>query len=394
MNITLRDNQTLSVNFRYDPALVALVKSMPARRYEPKNKAWLLPLAGVHESVEQLLKYGFAMTPDAADAIRAQERVETALRVLSEASDTSFSTSLPLFAYQRVGARFLHTLGSGLLADEVGLGKTLMALAVLDRAKAERVLILCPAILKYQMENEIQKFLPGWKVSVIDGSQQEREQAWQEPVRVYVANYELLLRDKQPQEHEWDYVICDEATRISNPRTKTYRTLQKIRARHRLALTGTPVSNRPDDLWGILNWTHPGILGSYESFLDRYTIRNQWGGIYKYQELDALAKRIKPYYIRRLKQNVLAELPDKIYTDIPFKLNDKEDALYKKLQKELLHEIDEMDISKVNEPTTIQHTLVKMMRLRQLTDSMELLGESKESTKLEVLKELLTDILG
>ena len=107
--------------------------------------------------------------------------------------------------------------------------------------------------------------------------------------------------------------------------------------------------------------------------------------------MDELKNRLQRYMIRRTKEEVLPELPKKIITDVPFKLNDEEKKLYTKIKKELLFEIEKMDISKINNPATIQYTLVKMTRLRMLADSMELLGEKQISSKLDVLKELLIE---
>ena len=187
-------------------------------------------------------------------------------------------------------------------------------------------------------------------------------------------------------------IICDEATRLSNPRTKTYKAIIKLRSERRIALTGTPIQNKATDIYGIINWTNPGVLGNYYSFIDRYCLKNHFGGIFAYQNMDELKNRLQRYMIRRTKEEVLPELPKKIIIDVPFKLNDEEKKLYTKIKKELLFEIEKMDISKINNPATIQYTLVKMTRLRMLADSMELLGEKQISSKLDVLKELLIEI--
>lgn len=301
---------------------------------------------------------------------------------------------MQLYPYQKEGVDFLLKSTSGLIADEVGLGKTIQALSYIGKTSAYPVLILCPAILKWQWKEETERWLPGPRIAVIGGSASERLTLWQTPADIYIANYELLLRDlPEIARRVWEVMVCDEATRIANPWTKTYKTLYNIKARRRVALTGTPVSNTPQELWGILNWCYPGILGKYRHFVDRYCVRNMWGGIFGYQNMEELRGRVKNLMIRRLKKDVLPQLPKRISSDIPLELSEKEYELYKKIQKELLFEIEKEDIAKIENPITIQNTLTKMLRLRQVTGSLELLGNNDKSGKLEGLKELLPTIL-
>ena len=299
-----------------------------------------------------------------------------------------------LYEYQKTGVAWLLEHGSGLLADEVGLGKTIMTLKIMGITKPFPALILCPAILKWQWYEEIRKFLPNVKAVVIEGSAMERAKLWNTDADVKIANYELLLRDiNYVANIHWELFVCDEATRIANPWTKTYKALYNIQSKHRIALTGTPISNRPNEIWGILNWCYPTCLGKYRAFLDRYCIYDYFGGISRFKNLEELKQRIAPLMIRRLREDVLPELPEKIISNIPIVLSDKERALYTKIRKELLYEIEHSDISKLENPVTIQNTLTKMLRLRQAANSLELLGENKESAKLQTLKELLPALL-
>ena len=303
---------------------------------------------------------------------------------------------MQLYPYQKEGARFLLEKGSGLLADSVGLGKTIQTIAVLKETRAFPTLILCPAILKWQWKEELKLWLPDAEVVVISGNASERKDDWNTPADIYIANYELLLHDLPIiSGRMWETMVCDEATRISNCWTKTYRALYNIKAMRRIALTGTPVSNRPNEIWGIINWCYPGILGKYVAFIDRYCIRNIWGGIFSFQRLDELQSRIKPLMIRRLQEEVLPELPPKVVSEVHFILSDKERELYDKIRKELLFEIEKELMDKIENPITIQQTLVKMLRLQQITDHPQLLGsKSIGATKLEVLRELLGELEG
>lgn len=387
-----KQGDVIEITFPYDARLVALMKSFPGRKYSPQTKAWYIPIAGSSEAIEKLRRWQFSIDPDLLSAIEENKRVAEEVEALQVMDDAPFDTLLPLFPYQKVGAAFLYKIGSGLLGDEPGTGKTIQSIAVCQKIGALKVLVFCPAAVKYQWADEIERFIPGMKIVVIDGDKKAREKLWQSEAQYYIANYELLLRDIiEMQRIEWDICIADEATRISNPRAKQTKALKKLKAKRRLALTGTPISNRADEIWSIIDWTNPGSLGDYWGFLQRYCLKNYFGAISGYQNMDELNRKLKRYMIRRLKVDVLPDLPEKIVTDIPFELSKEEKKLYKNIKREILFEIEKADISKLENPMTLQYTLTKMIRLRQLADSMELLGDSKKSTKIEILKEILQE---
>lgn len=300
-----------------------------------------------------------------------------------------------LLEYQAQGVEFLKAKSSALLGDDVGLGKTIQAIAAIESDQsALRVLVLTPAILKDQWATELEKFVEAPKLTVIRGSPLERAKLWDSEAKYYVANYELLLKDLEAMKATfWDYIVADEATRLSNPRSKTWKAVKQLRAGKRLALTGTPISNRPDEIWAILDWINPQCLGNYWGFITRYCVKNYWGSIVSYKKLAELQARIKPYMIRRTKQEVLPQLPPKIESEVVFDLTANERKLYDQLRKEILFEIDQALLNKIDNPVTIQSTIVKLTRLRQLCDSSELLGIGTEkninSSKLEALKEVL-----
>lgn len=397
-----KTGEKIEITFQYEQSLVALVKSFSGRKYHAGSKSWSIPLAGSSQAVESLLRRGFRVSPELLSAIEADKAAASEAEAMQVMDDTEFTSPLPLFPFQKVGAAFLYKIGSGLLGDQPGLGKTLQSLAVCVKSEARKVLIFCPAAVKYQWQEEIRKFLGDVSVtvSVVDGNKKERDVRWKWPkvegaLPLYViANYELLLRDlPEMQAVDWDVIIADEATRISNPQAKQSKAIKKLKSKRRLALTGTPISNRANEVWNILDFCSPGAMGDYWGFMQRYCLKNYFGAVSGYQNLDELNARIKRYMIRRLKENILPELPEKIETDIPFDLSKEEKLFYKKIKSELLFEIDKYDINKLENPMTIQYTLTKMIRLRQIADSMELLGENSKSSKIETLKELLKTIL-
>src|SRR3990167_4835059 len=173
--IAKKQDNKIVISFTYDPFLVSFIKSLDGRKYNPASKNWFLPLANSAVSVKRLQERGFVIAPDLLEAVKADESAAKEAEALAIMPDVDFPSTLPLYNYQRVGASFLYKIGSGILADEPGCGKTLMSLAVIEKAKSEKVLVFCPAVLKQQWAGEIEKFLPGNKIIVIEGNKKERD---------------------------------------------------------------------------------------------------------------------------------------------------------------------------------------------------------------------------
>lgn len=394
MQLTLQNNR-IKVKFNYDPKLIQFVKSIEGRQYSSPDKAWFIPKYISSGGLDTFRRLGFYIAPEVEKEVGNVQKIHEELADLKNKLDTDFVSSLPLYGYQKVGAAFLSHIGSGALCDQVGLGKTLMTLATIEKRGIKNNLIFCPKALTWQWAGEIEKFLPEKKVIVIQGNKDERNSLWQkEGADFYIANYELLLHDREAIiSRQWGYAVADEATRLSNPYAKQTKAIGLIRSSFRLALTGTIISNRLEDVWSVINWTHPGALGSWYSFVEKYCLKNHWGSIVGYQNAEYIKKRIHKFMIRRTRDEVGLQLPEKTETEVPFDLGEKESELYEKIRKEALFDIEEAEISKVKNPELIQMGIVKLTRLRQLCDSMELLGKRRESAKLGVLQELLVSLL-
>jgi len=392
MNLKLYQNE-IKVKFSYDPRIIQFVKNIEGRRYDSAEKVWYIPKYISSEGMDKFRRLGFEIDPEVEEEVALVQKTHTELADLKGKLNTQFTSSLPLYGFQKVGAAFLTKIGSGVLADQIGTGKTIMTLATIENRGTKNNLILCPAILKEQWREEIKKFLPDKEVIVIEGKREERKKLWEkEGSDYYIANYELLLRDQEIFSRDWNYAVADECTRLQNPYAKQVKAIGKIKSKYRLALTGTLISNSLADAWSIINWTHPGLLGSFFSFCQNYTVKNHWGSIIGYKNEEYMKKRMSKFMIRRTKDEVGLQLPAKIESEIPFTLGVKENDLYQKIRSEALFDIEKSEISKIENPELLQMAIVKLTRLRQLCDSMELLGDEKDSTKLEVLKELLINI--
>jgi superfamily II DNA or RNA helicase len=228
--------------------------------------------------------------------------------------------STPLYGYQEEGVLHLAFGRRALLADDMGLGKTIQAIAAAALLKQLRdirhALIVCPASLKHQWAREIRRFtsLP---VQVIEGNQIERRQLYRDLRFFTIVNYELVRFDeKELTGREFDLVILDEAQRIKNWRTKTADLVKRLRSPYAFVLTGTPLENRLDELYSIFQFIDPTILGPLWRFNERYyETERRPSGSYKvlgYTNLDELRHRIAPYVLRRVREEVLLDLPERI----------------------------------------------------------------------------------
>lgn len=239
--------------------------------------------------------------------------------------------------YQRTGFRWLKALEScgfgGILADEMGLGKTLQMIAFLATVPRQAVglpsLIVCPASLVLNWGDEFARFAPRHRVLLLLGSAQERAKAMEEDrdSDVWVTSYDLLKRDVERYRHREFYCcVLDEGQFVKNQASKASAAVKSIACRQRFVLTGTPVENRLSELWNLFDFLMPGYLYSHHRFvekLERPIVQSEDG-----QAREQLAKLVRPFLLRRLKQDVLKELPPKIERVRRIALSGEERKLY------------------------------------------------------------------
>lgn len=232
--------------------------------------------------------------------------------------------------YQKTGYRWLKLLKDnhfgGILADDMGLGKSLQIIALMQEQNSKSI-VVCPTTLMLNWESEISKFAPSLKVLTVMGSYDERVKMIKTASNydVVITSYDLIRRDVDLYENSFDYAIADEAQFIKNHETKNAIAVKKLKATHRFALTGTPIENHLGELWSIFDFVMPMYLGDYSTFKEKYEI----GIIRKDADVIEKFKRVtRPFILRRIKSEVLKELPAKIETVIPTKFDDEQKKLY------------------------------------------------------------------
>jgi superfamily II DNA or RNA helicase len=263
------------------------------------------------------------------------------------AEPPGIAADVQLRPYQARGVAWLRTMtGSGLggcLADDMGLGKTLQVIALhLHRAAEGRgsTLVVCPTSLLANWEREVRRFAPGVRVRRYHGP--GRDLAGLGPDDLVVTSYGVARTDTDALVRcGFSLVVADEAQHAKNPATATARSLRQIPAAARLALTGTPVENRLSDLWSILDWTTPGLLGPLDRFL-----RAVATPVERYRDRDAterLARTVRPFMLRRRKTDpdIAPDLPARIVSDVPVALTAEQVTLYEAEVRDALAAIRE-----------------------------------------------------
>jgi hypothetical protein len=302
-----------------------------------------------------------------------------------------------LYPYQLRGVEFAAYKDGVIIADEMGLGKTLQAIATAlvkkDAFDFRRTLIICPASLKDQWKNEIEKFTSEEAI-VVNGKPEEREAIYRESrAHFLIINYETVLRDSSAiNAMEPDFIILDEAQRIKNYETITARAIKKLQKKHALVITGTPIENRLTDLFSIMDFLDPFFLTPLWEFSYQYCYfdeikKNKIVGYYNLQDLK---EKLRPILLRRTKREVIKDLPQVTHLDIPVAMHPYQRELhtnYARAAAQLIHK-------KFLTPYDMNRLMMLLNSMRMVCDSTFLVDqESQESPKLVELKHILLEKL-
>lgn len=272
-----------------------------------------------------------------AQQLGAQASQQVQARQISEQIKSS-GGHLPgvkarLYPYQVEGVAFLAANGRALLADDMGLGKTLQSISaanwLINNAGVERVLIVCPASLKQQWAREIAKFTDH-HVQIIQGKPEGRSVQYRQGKGFFIINYELILRDLSLINEilRPDLLILDEAQRIKNWRTKIATTIKQIPSRYAFVLSGTPLENRLEDLFSLMQVVNSNVLGPLWRYMVDFHITDERGKVLGYRNLSELRRRLAPVMLRRDRRLVSDQLPKRIEQRLDVKLTDIQRGLH------------------------------------------------------------------
>jgi superfamily II DNA or RNA helicase len=284
-----------------------------------------------------------------------------------------------LYPYQAEGVMHLAFSGRALLADDMGLGKTIQAIgaAVLLRELRgiSRVLVVTPASLKHQWLREIRRFT-SLSAEIIEGPSSKRSQLYSTPSFFTLVNYELLLRDQEVFERlAPDLIILDEAQRVKNWRTKTAQTVKRLRSRYTFVLTGTPIENNLDELYSVLQTLDARILGPLWQFNARYyQLERRPSGTFKvlgHKNLEELRRRISPIVLRRLRSEVLQDLPPRVDNNFFVPMTPAQLEPYRDYQSNVAQLLSISNRRPLT-PAESKHLMMSLQKMRILCDALEL----------------------
>lgn len=302
--------------------------------------------------------------------------------------------------YQVVGYKWLKTLGTfhlgGILADDMGLGKTLQTITYIQDFQNNKKgihLIICPTSLVFNWLEEIKRFAPNLKTLVVYGTQQDRANkiSTAQEYDIILTSYPLLRRDIDLYEEiQFDTCVLDEAQYIKNRQSLNANATKRIKASVRFALTGTPIENNLAELWSIFDFILPDFFSNYHYYRNKYEVP-----IIKDFDMNTanlLKKQIEPFILRRMKKDVLKELPDKIETKISVKMTPKQEEIYMAYLLESKRMI-ESDIKSYGLGKTRFEILSRLTHLRQLCNHPSLFIDNYDgqSAKLNTLLELIRE---
>ena len=315
------------------------------------------------------------------DVIKLEDRLNYLLQPPLEAllSDRELAMPFQPFPFQFEGVAFLYPRHAAILADEMGLGKTMQAITtirlLLRRGEIRSVLMVCPKPLVTNWQREFQLWAPEVPALAIEGDQARRAWQWRlADVPLRIANYEVVVRDREILEGgedgrpiAFDLVVLDESQRIKNRGSTTSEVVRGLSRRRSWALTGTPVENSAEDLVGIFEFLAPGFLSPE-------------------MKPRKMGRTVSDYVLRRTKEQVLTELPPKMFRDAELELSPEQRETYRLAEEEGIVRLTEM-----GEGATIQHVFELVLRLKQICNFDTATGAS---SKLERLEADLEEIAG
>ena len=402
-----------------------LIRAVPGAKWSNAEKVWSMPFSWVNcKMLRAVFGERLEVGPELeVVAWREYERVQDVMRVRATAMDVSrmLATGGGLYPYQEAGVSFLQRAGSAILADEMGTGKTVQTMTAIEEMDAYPALIVCPNGVKRTWAEEYAKWLPHVSVTVVGGSAAKRRKQLDELTQVHIVNWEALryhsrlapygsirLSDKEKEEGElnraWGTVVADEAHRAKDPKAKQTRALWAVGAwaRHRYALTGTPIANNPVDLWALLHFVAPDEWPARTKYIDMFCLTsfNPFGGLevrgIKPDTAPLFFEVVDTRFLRRPKSLVLPQLPPKVWLTRYVDMTPTQAKAYKQLEAESIADVPGgtiLSFDGLTDNTRLTQFASASCRLDENDQVVMEHPSSKVSALLELLEEMGDDPL-
>lgn len=352
----------------------------------------------------QSISSEFRCYPDALEFVldqrEALQRAESVQKALHESSN--FYSSIigtELFPYQKQGVEFALSKGRCMIADDMGLGKTIQAIGAAEGMKKlygiAKVLIVCPTSLKYQWKTEIQKFTQS-SVAVVEGGAWTRKEQYEQDIFYKICSYNVAGRDVEYiNPVDFDLIILDEAQRIKNWKTKTAQSIKLLQSKYCIVLTGTPLENKLEELYSLMQMVNPLLLGALFRFVADHEITDtSTGKVIGYKNLDEIAKLLEGSVLRRHKRDVLQQLPERIDKNLFVPITKEQLVFYNDAYDTVGKLVKKWSNYKFLSEKDRQRLLINLNIMRMACNSTFILDQkTKHGTKVEELMNILDEVL-
>ena len=379
----LKNNSFLDLEEEQLNKFLNLLDKLDEKNLNEEDEASYILTKGSSLYIEELLEdEELSFIKGKEDLKKISQKFKSMCNIEAKVPNTLNAT---LREYQVSGLQWFKTVShfefGGILADEMGLGKTIQTITFLLSEKSKKSIIVTPTSLIYNWKNEFDNFAPSLDVLVLHGNKNERASLskYMKDADVILTTYGVLKNDfEEYKDMEFDYCIIDEAQNIKNPYSQSSEVVKDINAKVKFALTGTPIENNLVELWSIFDFIMPGYLYSKNRFKDKF--------IKEDANYEDLKKQIQPFILRRLKKDVLSQLPDKIETKFFVEMTPEQKKTYQAYTDDIIEKMKNTDLKK--DKMTILSYLTTLRQLC-LDPSIRVNDYDGGSGKIEVLKEIV-----
>ncbi|MCZ2100771.1 MAG: DEAD/DEAH box helicase [Chitinophagales bacterium] len=345
----------------------------------------------------------FRCYPDALEYIIEQREREQRNKLIDKSlkNEDAFFKSIikaDLFPYQKEGVEFALRKGRCLIADDMGLGKTIQAIAAAEGMKKllgiSKVLIVCPTSLKYQWKSEIERFTQS-DVCVVEGNIYDREKQYANDSFYKICSYNVVGRDiKVINKNDFDLVILDEAQRIKNWKTKTAESVKKLKSKYCIVLTGTPLENKLEELYSVVQMVNPLLLGALFRFVAAHQITElETDKVIGYKDLDKVADHLKDILLRRHKSKVLTQLPERMDKNLFVPMTPKQIDYYSEAYENVCKLVNKWSRFKFLNEKDRQSLLINLNLMRMACNSTFIIDQvTRHDTKIDELMSILEEV--
>lgn len=389
------------IRIRFGPEQENELRNLAAAYFTPEGALREECLYTVSNFLQQAsrLSRTFRCYPDAMEFIlehrERKQREQQAERIVAH-KDLERLLKVPLYPYQEEGILFAFRAGRSILADEMGLGKTIQAIGTAELLKRQKlctsVLILCPTSLKYQWQYEIERFT-GSAAIIIEGNQLVRNQLYAQEAFYKIVSYNTLSNDVKSRTISCDLLIMDEAQRLKNWKTQISQAARRVQSCYTLVLSGTPLQNKLEELYGIVQFVDQYCLGPYYRFIHDTTVTNESGQIIGYQGLNTIGEKLKHVLLRRLRREVALQLPARTDRTLRVPMTRPQRKMHDEYQTVVAGLVQKWKRTHYLTEKDRNRLLLSLSQMRMVCDSTYILDPStRHDTKITELINILTDI--